>query len=95
MKLEWDENKRRSNLVKHGLDFTDAAEILESRYRMDREIVRDSEVRIQSFSYVMERLAVLTLVHMERNESVRIVSFRYASEDESEVYYDWLQQENQ
>jgi len=95
MKLEWDENKRRSNLVKHGLDFADAAEILESRYRMDRAIVRDSEVRIQSFSYVMERLAVLTLVHMERNESVRIVSFRYASEDESEVYFDWLQQENQ
>ena len=95
MTLEWDENKRQSHLLKHGLDFADAADILDSRYRMDRAIVRGNEVRIQSFSYVAERLAVLTLVHLERNESVRIISFRYASEEESEVYYDWLQQENQ
>lgn len=95
MKLEWDENKRQGNLRKHGLDFADAAEILESRYRMDRAIVRGGELRIQSFSYVMDRLAVLTLVHLDRNEAVRIISFRYASEDESEDYYDWLQQEGE
>ena len=28
--LIWDESKRESNLRKHGLDFADAAEVLES-----------------------------------------------------------------
>ena len=40
----------------------------------------------------MGRLAVLLLVHLERDGSMRIVSFRYASEAESETYYDWLEQ---
>lgn len=94
MKLEWDESKRQSNLRKHGLDFADAAEVLESRYRLDRAMLRHNELRVQSFSYVMDRLAVLTVVHAERNDSVRIISFRYASEEESEVYFDWLHQED-
>lgn len=93
MKLEWDENKRHSNLLKHGLDFADAAEVLDSRYRMDRTLVRAGELRTQSFSYVMGYLAVLTLVHLERGNAIRIVSFRFASEDESKDYYDWLHQE--
>jgi uncharacterized DUF497 family protein len=76
MKLEWDENKRRGNLLKHGLDFADAGEVLESRYRMDRAIVRGGELRFQSFSYVMQHLAVLTVVHAERDDSIRIISFR-------------------
>ena len=33
--LIWDETKRESNLRKHGLDFADAVEVLESRYRLD------------------------------------------------------------
>ena len=95
MQLEWDESKRQSNLLKHGLDFTDAADVLESHYRMDLLIERSRELRVQSFSYVMDRLAVLTLVHMERSDMVRIISFRYASDEESEVYFDWLQQDDE
>ena len=95
MKLEWDEGKRQSNLLKHGLDFADAPEVLESRYRLDRPIARGGELRVLSHSYVMNRLAVLTLVHMERSDIMRIISFRYASEKESEVYFDWLQQDNE
>jgi uncharacterized DUF497 family protein len=33
--LIWDEAKRLANLRKHGLDFADAGEVLESRYRLD------------------------------------------------------------
>lgn len=28
MELEWDEAKREANLLKHGIDFADAAELL-------------------------------------------------------------------
>ena len=90
MQNTWDENKRQTNLEKHGLDFTDANSVLNSRYRLDVCVVRGCEERIQSFSYVMGRLAVLSLVHLETDNVNRIISFRYASKTESEIYYDWL-----
>ena len=49
--LIWDEAKRQSNLRKHGLDFADAAEVLESRYRLDISAVRGGEMRTLSISY--------------------------------------------
>ena len=89
----WDEAKRQSNLRKHGLDFADASEVLESRYRMDIAVTRFGESRIQSFSYALGFLAVLTMVHTERDGATRIVSFRHASNKEREVYYEWLENE--
>lgn len=93
MRLTWDEAKCRANLAKHGLDFADAAWVLESRYRLDVLLVRNGETRTLSFSYVVDRLAVLSLVHLPREDAVRIVSFRYASEVEAETYYEWIEQE--
>lgn len=31
MKFEWDEEKRRSNIVKHGIDFLDARQLFDGR----------------------------------------------------------------
>ena len=67
--------------------------MLDSAYRLDVEVVRDGELRWLSFSYVAEVLAVLTLVHTEREDAVRVISFRPASSEESEVYLDWLESE--
>lgn len=92
-KLIWDEIKCRVNIQKHGLDFADAGEVLESRYRMDVPVVRDSEIRTQSFSYALGFLAVLTVVHTERDGATRIISFRPASNKEREVYDVWLENE--
>lgn len=92
-KLKWDESKRASNLVKHGLDFANASVVLDSVYRLDVDIFRGEELRVMSFSYVPEVLAVLTVVHTARDESVRIISFRPASNEEREVYYGWLESE--
>ena len=52
-RLIWDETKRQSNLRKHGLDFADAAEVLESRYRLDIDSVRGGEIRVLSISYAI------------------------------------------
>ena len=89
--LIWDEAKREANLAKHGLDFADAAWVLESDIRLDVIVVRKDEERTQSFAYVFDRLAVLTLVHMARETATRIISFRPASEEESETYHVWLE----
>lgn len=94
-RLDWDEGKRQANLTKHNLDFADASLVLDSRYRFDIQVVRNGESRTMSFSYVMNRLAVLTVVHVDRNNVMRVVSFRPASETETEAYYEWLAQEDE
>lgn len=90
--LIWDEAKRRRNLAKHGLDFAQAHWVLESSYRLDVVSRRGDEFRVQSFSYVMKRLAVLTVVHTDRGRAIRVISFRRASEEESRRYYAWIAQ---
>lgn len=89
--LIWDEAKREANLAKHGLDFADAAWVLESDIRLDVVIVRKGEERTQSFAYVFDRLAVLTLVHVGHEDATRIVSFRPASTAERVNYHEWLE----
>ena len=89
----WDETKRQANLDKHGLDFADAVMVLESPYRLDVESVRSNEQRIQSFAYVFDVLAVLTVVHTTREDALRIVSFRPASEEERSAYHGWLEED--
>ena len=91
--VTWDEAKRRNNILKHGLDFAQAHWVLEARYRLDIAVERNGEIRVHSFAYVVDRLAVLSLVHLPRGGKTRIVSFRPASAEESESFYDWIAQD--
>lgn len=90
-RILWGEAKRQANLEKHGLDFLDAVMVLESPYRLDIESVRGDEQRTQSFAYVFDVLTVLTVVHVARENALRIVSFRPASEEERSAYHGWLE----
>ena len=56
-------------------------------------LVHEQERRIQSISYVLGFLAVLTVVHTKRDGATRVISFRHASREEREVYDDWLENE--
>jgi len=90
--MNWDEAKREKNRLKHGLDFCNADYVLDSSFRLDVAIFRNGEHRIQSFAYVFDYLAVLTVVHTDGGE--RIISFRRASRDEREVYHEWLENDS-
>lgn len=90
-RILWDEAKRQVNLDKHGLDFIDAVMALDSPFRLDIESVRAGEQRTQSFAYVFDMLAVLTVVHVARARDLRIVSFRPAREEERSAYHGWLE----
>ena len=90
-RIVWDEAKGQANLGKHGLDFVDAVWVLESSYRLDVDSVRGGEPRTQSFAYVFDVLAVLTVVHAARGGALRIISFGAASEEERSAYYGWLE----
>jgi len=89
--MKWDETKRKRNLDKHGLDFKEAGQVLKSPFRLDVEITRNNERRTQSFAYVFDYFAVLTVVHVHDGE--RIISFRRTSREEREVYHEWLENE--
>lgn len=91
MHILWDPEKRQANLNKHGLDFIDAVVVLDSPYRLDVQSVRSQELRTQSFAYVFDVLAVLTVVHVSRPNAMRIISFRPASDEERTAYHDWLE----
>ena len=89
--MNWDEKKRQRNLLKHGLDFANATFVLSSPLRLDVDVIRNDQPRVQSFAYVFDYLAVLTVVHTEKGK--RIISFRRASREEREVYHEWLANE--
>ena len=89
--IDWDESKRLANLRKHGLDFVDADAVLENPFRLDVEVLRNKEWRTQSFAYVFNALAVLTVIHTGNGD--RIIRFRRASREEREVYHEWLENE--
>ena len=68
-------------------------EVLESRYRLDVQEWRDGELRVLSISYALGFLAVLTVVHTDRDGMARVISFRRASREEGEAYDVWLEDE--
>ena len=90
MKFTWDDAKRAVNLFKHRLDFSDADMVLGNPYRLDVVSVRNGQEREQSFAFVFEQLAVLTVVHLPGVQP-HIISFRPASRVEREIYHDWLE----
>ncbi len=75
--------------AKRGHDFIDAGEVLNNPFRLDVETVRNNERRTHSFAYVFDRLAVLTVVHI--NDGEPIIGFRKASREERAVYHAWLE----
>jgi uncharacterized DUF497 family protein len=48
---------------------------------------------MQSISYALGFLAVLTVVHTERDGATSVISFRHAINEERAVYDVWLQDE--
>jgi len=93
MLYEWDEAKRASNLLKHGLDFIDADRVLESPYVLVVDSPRGGQTRQQAFAYVFGQLRVLTVAFVPGDGCCRVISFRPARRKESEVYHAWLEKD--
>lgn len=86
MEFEWDENKRLSNLQKHGIDFVDIPHLFEGRI-LSIEDVRFAygEQRFVTFGLLVGR--VLAVVHTEQNNIIRIISARKATKNEEKYYF--------
>ena len=90
MEFTWSEAKRSANLKAHGLDFVDAPRVFEGltyTFADDR------------FSYGEQRYVTLGLlsgipvsvVHMETEHEIRVISFRKATSREAVIYFSQVQ----
>lgn len=86
LKLEWDEQKRLSNLKKHGFDFNDAEILFEGLvYTVEDTRFSYGEQRFLSFGLIEGR--VVAVAHTEEDDVIRIISMRKANKNEQERYF--------
>src|ERR1700730_6227899 len=86
MDFEWDEAKRLSNILKHGVDFVDAIGIFTSRFEETEDLRHDyGERRTRTFGEIGGQ--VLHVVSTWRNDRRRIISARRARRNERRAYY--------
>lgn len=90
MEFIWSKTKRTANLKAHGLDFVDAPSVFEGltfTFEDDR------------FSYNEQRFVTLgllagtpvSIVHTETEHEIRIISFRKATQRETQIYFRQIQ----
>ena len=83
MLYEWDENKRQSNLKKHGLDFAVAWMVLEDPNSYTCDDVKHSQNEIRKTTIgLFKDMYVVVIIHTDRNGVTRIISFRRANKKE-------------
>lgn len=86
MLYSWDESKRRDNLAKHGLDFTDAPRVFAGPMVLIEDTRQDyGEQRMIGIGLL--DVIVVLIVHVESDDEIRIISMRKATSDESNLYY--------
>jgi len=83
--FEWDENKRRSNVIKHGIDFVDAKDVFydpaASTFASPQTGGEHRYITVGSMRGVL-----IAVVSTRRGKSVRIISARSARRNERQRY---------
>ncbi len=86
MAFEWDEEKRRANLRKHGVEFADAATAFDD----DNAVTMpdpDSEGEERFLTLANDALGrLLVVVYTWRGDSIRLISARKATRRERRQY---------
>ena len=84
--FEWDELKRHTNLIKHGIDLADATEVFKDSRRVERIDDRHDygEERRQCIGLL--RAHLLFVVYTPRGEIRRLISARKATTYERKIY---------
>ncbi len=86
MKFTWDENKRLSNMKKHGIDFADVPAIFEGDvFTIEDTRLDYGETRYITFGLLEYR--VIVVAHTDENEVIRIISARKATKNEEKAYF--------
>ena len=85
---EWDDEKEKINIQKHGLDFSTAAKVFDDINRLEYydEIHSIDEERYKVIGYIGKYLVV---IYTERGQRIRLISARLATARERRLYDDF------
>lgn len=85
--FEWDSEKEKTNIAKHGVDFTEAATIFIDAFAIT---IYDQSHSHQEDRYITlglsNRFRIIVVVHTDREDKIRMISARKATRYEQEQY---------
>lgn len=91
MVFEWDEEKNKKNILKHGIDFKEAATVFEDPHK---EIFLDNrknykEIRkvVVGKATISDTVLILTIIITERGKAIRIISARKTNKKDTKQHY--------
>ena len=85
MDYQWDPNKAKSNLKKHGVRFADAVSVFEDENAITIEDEHESENRFITIGKDI-LLRILVVIYTFRGHIIRIISARKATVRERKIY---------
>lgn len=88
-RVDWDENKNRANIAKHGIEFSTVIAVFEDPLLLTLPDPYSDEQRYRSIGAALN--GILFVVHTTKelsggDELVRIISARYATSAERKAY---------
>ncbi len=89
MLFEWDSEKEKRNIRKHGLSFSVAALVFHDENRLEAYDHTHSldEDRFITIGRIQGTFPVITVVYTVKDAAIRIISARTADKREEEKYY--------
>jgi uncharacterized DUF497 family protein len=92
MKFEWDAHKNRTNIAKHGFDFSDAAEIFDLPMLFAPDTREGYEQRFVGIGFLRQRIVVVVYAQQD-DDTIRVISLRKALRHERERFGQFLRNE--
>ena len=85
--FEWDPQKAKSNLIKHGVSFEEASTAFQDTLSLtiDDPLHSIDEDRVVLIG-MLNKNRLLVVVHTERGDNIRIISARKATKEERKNY---------
>jgi len=84
MKFEYDENKSRSNKLKHNIDFEEVKQLWKDDKMLELETSFENEIRYLNIGKIYDKFYTVVITY--RNDNIRIISARRSREKEIEIY---------
>jgi uncharacterized protein len=96
VRFEWDRKKERFNVAKHGVSFREAKELFTSRVDfLELYDGEHSELEERFIAIGPIRRGLVLVVYTERIEdTVRIISARWASKKERVLYLEYMEKQS-
>ena len=87
MLFEWDEDKRSSNIRKHGIDFVGVEKAFDgATLTVEDDRFDYGEPRFMTLALLGGR--VVSMVHTEAQDVIRMISVRKANKNEEAKYFE-------